>query len=181
MEPAIIYLDAFVEGGKVGNLQTEINWVDDQYARRECFMSDIPREYQYIVDGPVYQSIPFHPLVKEVMEKINAEYGYKLDVCFLNYYIDQSKALGWHADDSHPIDQTQPIAVVSFGAEREIWWKPMDHKGDIPENWRQKLGDGSLFVMPAGMQSTHKHKIPKGDRVMGPRISLTFRCWKPNV
>lgn len=178
MKPNIIYINSYVEGNKIDSLINEIKWVDDQYARRECFMSDTPRDYQYIENGPVYKSIDFHPLVKEVMEKINAEYGYKLDVCFLNYYLDQSKALGWHADDSHPIDQTQPIAVVSFGAEREIWWKPMYHKGDIPMNWRQKLADGSLFVMPAGMQDTHKHRIPRNDRPCGPRISLTFRCWK---
>jgi alkylated DNA repair dioxygenase AlkB len=99
---------------------------DIQYARRECFMSDEPKEYQYIENGPIYESIPFHPLVKYIMNKINNEFGYKLDVCFLNFYIDKSKALGWHADDSPEIDQTQPIVVVSFGSEREIWWKPMD-------------------------------------------------------
>lgn len=54
----------------------------------------------------------------------------------------------------------------------------MEHKGDIPMNWRQKLADGSLFVMPAGMQDTHKHRISRSDRPCGPRISLTFRCWK---
>ncbi len=34
---------------------------------------------------------------------------------------------------------------------------------------------GSLFIMPPGMQHTHEHRIPKGDRAMGGRISLTFR------
>ena len=122
-----------------------------------------------------------HPLVKAIMDQINEQYGYSLDVCFLNYYVDHTKALGWHADDSHPIDQTEPIAVVSFGEPREIWWKPNEHKGIIPHEWRQKLGDGSLFLMPAGMQYTHKHKIPKGDRDMGPRISLTFRAWRKDL
>jgi hypothetical protein len=51
-------------------------------------------------------------------------------------------------------------------------------KGTIPNEWRQLLGDGSLFIMPAGMQDSHKHKIPKHDRDCGPRVSLTFRCWK---
>lgn len=176
----VIYKDNFVEGGLIDVLTNEIAWDDVQYTRRECFMSDEKREYQYIENGPIYESIPFHPLVKEIMEKINDEYGYKLDVCFLNYYADKSKALGWHADDSHPIDQTQPIAVVSFGQEREIWWKPMDYKGTIPEEWKQLLGDGSIFIMEAGMQDTHKHRIPKGDREMKPRISLTFRCWLKN-
>lgn len=178
MEAPIKYISSFVEGNKIDTLINEINWVDDQFARRECFMSDTDKEYQYIENGPVYKSMNFHPLVKEIMLKINEEYGYKLDVCFLNYYTDAKKALGWHADDSHPIDQTQPIAVVSFGAEREIWWKPMDFQGNIPDDWKQKLADGSLFIMEAGMQDTHKHRIPRCDRECGPRISLTFRCWK---
>ena len=40
---------------------------------------------------------------------------------------------------------------------------------------RVKLGHGSLRVMEAGMQDIHVHRIPKADRVVGPRISLTFR------
>lgn len=173
-----IYLDKFTEGNKIDILINEINWVDDQFARRECFMAESDLEYQYIENGPIYKSINMHPLVKEIMEKINTEYGYNLDVCFLNYYLDKKKALGWHADDSHPIDHEQPIAVVSFGAERDIWWKIKGLQGNIPDDQKQKLGDGSLFIMPPGMQSTHLHKIPKCDYECGPRISLTFRKWK---
>lgn len=159
-------------------LSSKVEWVNSQSARMECFMSNIPREYQYIENGPVYSSIEFHPLVETFMQFINNEYGYGLNVCFLNYYLDEKKALGWHADDSIMIDQTDPIAVISFGQPREIWWKPNDFKGNIPDEWKQELGNGSLFLMPAGMQDTHKHKIPKGDRPMGPRISLTYRKWK---
>ena len=172
------YIPNFIESGKVGILQKEINWTNAQSARAECFMSEIDREYQYITNGPIYKSLSFHPIVEDIMWKINMSFGYKLNVCFLNYYIDHTKALGWHSDDSAPIDQSEPIAVVSLGQEREIWTKPIDYKGDIPIEWKQKLGDGSLFIMPAGMQDTHRHKIPKGDRIMGPRISLTYRAWK---
>lgn len=178
---APIYFDGYVSSGMVSTLENDVDWVSPQFARKECFMSDIPREYQYIDNGPIYKSIPFHPLVKAIMAKINTGFKSQLNVCFLNYYIDQTKALGWHADDSQPIDQTEPIAVVSLGQPREIWWKPNDFKGAIPPEWRQLLGDGSLFIMPAGMQDTHKHKIPKGDRVMGPRISLTYRAWKKDM
>lgn len=173
-----VYIPSYTDGGKVEKLISDVSWVNPQFARAECFMSDTPRQYQYIDNGPVYASISFHPLVKEIMMKINSEFGYGLDVCFLNYYLDHTKALGWHADDSEPINQAEPIAVVSFGQAREIWWKPNDYKGVIPEDWRQLLGDGSLFVMPAGMQDTYKHRIPKGDTKMGPRISLTYRAWR---
>jgi alkylated DNA repair dioxygenase AlkB len=37
------------------------------------------------------------------------------------------------------------------------------------------LSHGSLLIMPAGSQFTHRHKIPKAGRKVNPRISLTFR------
>ena len=126
-------------------------------------------------DAAKYYSVEFHPIVKEIMNKINDDFGYELDVCFLNLYMDQSNALGWHADDSHTIDQNQPIAVVSFGAEREIWIKSKGDKGEVPSENRQLLKNGSLYVMPAGFQSEWLHKIPKCDKICGPRVSLTFR------
>ncbi len=114
----MIYLPNYTEGNKINILSKEISWLNAQDARSECFMSEIPRQYQYINNGPIYSSVEFHP--------------------------------------------------------------PNDFKGNIPNEWKQSLGDGSLFVMPAGMQNTHKHKIPKGDRKMDARISLTYRCWKKN-
>jgi hypothetical protein len=48
----------------------------------------------------------------------------------------------------------------------------------IPQVGTTKLSNGSLFIMEAGMQSTHKHRIPKSDKICEPRISLTFRVWK---
>lgn len=173
-----IYIENFTVRGLIDKLIYEINWVSEVTTRKEAFMSDIEREYQYITDGPIYKSQPMHPIVKDIMEEVNKFLGSSLDVCFLNYYENNKKALGWHSDDSHPIDQTQPIAVVSIGQAREIWWKPIGDQGVIPDNQKQLLEDGSLFVMPAGMQDTHRHKIPKGDREMGARVSLTFRAWK---
>ncbi len=176
MKAPIIYESSYIDGNI--EMFNDIEWDNVQRARGECFMSDIEREYQYIKDGPIYKSRPMHPLVNQTMCMINSEYGYKLDVCFLNYYADKTKGLGWHADDSHPIDQTQPIAVVSFGSEREIWTKPMDFQGVIPDEWKTKLPNGSLFIMLPGCQSTHKHRIPRHHTDCGPRISLTFRSWK---
>jgi alkylated DNA repair dioxygenase AlkB len=99
----------------------------------------------------------------------------------LNYYENEKNALGWHKDDSHPIDHSQPIAVVSFGAERQIWVKHESYKGEIPDNDRYTLGNGSLFIMPAGYQTEYMHKIPKHDRPCGARVSLTFRRYADGI
>jgi hypothetical protein len=37
------------------------------------------------------------------------------------------------------------------------------------------LAPGSLFLMHAGMQATHEHRIPKVGHEVKPRISMTYR------
>lgn len=157
-----------------------LNWLSMTSARQEYFMSDTPRLYTYgsLVRQRTYRSQEFTVDVLTILGKLNnnGELGY--NVCFLNRYDDQKNQLGWHADDSPTMDSTHPIAVVSFGAEREIWWKHKSQKGVVPDQQRQLLGSGSLFIMPAGFQTDHVHRIPKCNRPCGLRISLTFRKYK---
>lgn len=107
--------------------------------------------------------------------------GLAFNVCFLNRYDDHRNQLGWHADDTPGMLHEHPIAVVSLGAAREIWWRPIGQTGVVPADQRQLLEDGSLFMMPAGFQRTHQHRIPKHDRPCGPRASLTFRRYVPGA
>jgi len=154
-----------------------LNWLNVTEARMEYFMSDVPRSYTY--GSPPhdreYHSSVYTDVVKSIQNKLNEESGFKYNVCFLNRYNTQKNQLGWHADDSPTMDYDHPIAVISFGAEREIWWKPQEDKGAVPPEQRQLLSHGSLFVMPSGFQNTHFHRIPKADREVGVRVSLTFR------
>lgn len=155
-----------------------LEWLTKRTARHEYFMSLEPRTYSY-AGSEQYESKPFSPLVHTLMVGLNSILDAKFDVCFLNKYDDQHQHLGWHADDFPGMDESEPIAVVSYGAEREIWLKPQDGpKGDIPEDQKVLLHDGSLFVMPPGYQQTHFHRIPKHSRPCGWRISLTFRSFK---
>ena len=160
-------------------LLTEVAWLNKEAPRDECFMSKDPLEYTYGKGFTrTYNSLEFHPLVLDIMSKLNAEGGSEYNVCFLNYYKSDKEHLGWHADDSPEMDPTHPIAVVSFGAERYIWIKDKEYKGNIPDEDKYLLEDGSLFIMPAGFQKDNLHKIPKHDRTCGGRISLTFRKFK---
>ncbi len=111
-----------------------------------------------------------------MMDKLNREFGTNYDVCFLNRYDEQKHQLGWHADIG--VESTHPIAVISFGAEREIHWKHKDYKGPLPPEQKVRLASGSLFTMPAGFQENYLHKIPRSDRACGVRVSLTFRKYK---
>lgn len=158
----------------------DLEWLTLTEARKEYFMSDLTRSYTYGA-GPharTYVSSPFSDDVMLLLTRLNALSRASYNVCFLNRYDDQKNQLGWHADDSPEMDPDHPIAVVSLGAEREIWWKRKEESGAVPPEQRQKLGHGSLFIMPAGFQATHLHRIPKADREVGVRISLTFRRYR---
>lgn len=176
----LLYRDGFFDEDLIDSLINDVDWINETKMRKECFMSDSEIEYSYLdySGAPVYTSRPFLAKVKEVMENVNSELGTSLDICFLNLYMNDRNGLGWHSDDSHTIDQNEGIAVVSFGAEREIWWKKKGEKGTVPESNRRLLGNGSLFYMPPGFQDTHLHRIPKWDKECGPRVSLTFRKYK---
>ena len=157
-------------------------WLEATDARTEYFMSGAPEadehiEYTYGAgqNARTYTSKPFSTGVWLMMQHINETYGKNYNVCFLNRYDTDKHQLGWHADDSPSMNMEHDIAVVSYGAEREIWWKTKEFKGLVPPENRQLLENGSLFVMPAGFQKDHLHRIPKNDRTCSTRISLTFR------
>ena len=164
----------------------EVPWTRHTEARQECFMSTNPGEtYTYGVGRGTrtYTATEFTRSVGHVLRSLNAggvTKAYKgFNVCFLNLYANQHQHLGWHADDSPGMDHEHAIAVVSLGEPRELWWRAKGASGVVPAAQRVLLASGSLLVMPPGFQLTHQHRIPKGERAMGARASLTFRRYVP--
>jgi alkylated DNA repair dioxygenase AlkB len=142
--------------------------------RREYYSNDIAVPYAYGKEefSRSYEPQPWHPVMLEIRDKLQALTGTVFEVCFLNGYENNRDQLGWHADDSPEMDDARPIAIVSLGAEREIMFRPQADREAVT---KLKLGHGSLCLMAAGMQDTHYHRIPKAGFECGPRISLTFR------
>lgn len=175
-----IYIPDLFGAVDAAALHTEVPWIERTEARMECFQSENPMSYTYGSGRGerTYTSVTYTPTVRQVLDKLNED-GSDFNVCFLNLYHHKRQHLGWHADDSPSMDHGHPIAVVSFGAERDIWWRLKGTPGVIPEEQRQLLGHGSLFLMPAGMQRDWEHRIPKSDREVDFRISMTFRRWVP--
>lgn len=145
--------------------------------RREYYSNDIDVPYVYGKGAGQreYFPQPWHPRMREIQRQLEAFTGTRFEVCFLNGYDDQRDSLSWHADDSPEMDDDRPIAILSLGAERELWVCPQADTKDVT---KQKLGNGSLCLMPPGMQDTHFHRIPKAGFVCTPRVSLTFRGYK---
>ncbi len=170
------YSEVFVpdHGPLFQRLWSELPWERRADApRRECFFNDFGKPYTYGsgVGARTYFPVEWHEAVRAIQVKLQAETGQVFEGCFINGYEGPRDHLGWHADDSPEIDGSRPIAVVSFGSAREIWFC---EKGSS-EKETLVLAPGSLLLMHAGMQATHKHRIPKHGADCGPRISLTFR------
>ncbi len=147
----------------------------DTTPRKECWMNDYNREYTYGAGRGIrtYYPVPWNTIADSIRKSIFEETGHWLDACFINGYNDHRDHLGWHADDSPEIDDNKPIAVVTFGAEREICFRPKGTKG--PHTGSVVLKNGSLLLMKPFMQNSWEHRIPKHSRPCGPRISLTYR------
>ncbi len=158
-------------------LRDELDWERRGSTPRSEYyintLGDIPYKYGSGQGVREYLPRPMHPIIKSMLHELKVMTGgVTFDVCFLNRYHNQSDHLGWHADDSPEMDDTRPIAIVSLGVEREIWFRSIANPQDL---YKKKLEHGSLCLMSAGMQDTHQHRIPKAGFECGERISLTFR------
>lgn len=197
MSAPILYLPNFIADPDQAfeALRDDLHWEHRDAPRHEYYCNDIPKPYVYGRGRGQreYKPQPYHPEILRIRRALEEHTKTVFEVCFLNYYLDQSDHLGWHADDSPEMDDARPIAVVSLGVEREIWFraKPdpalrgvtneaviFDQGPDgklVPSIEKLRLGHGSLCLMAPGMQDTHQHRIPKSSVQCGERISLTFR------
>lgn len=150
-------------------------WEQRDAPRRECFFSTIGAPYSYGTGAGrrTYYPKDMPELLASLTEDAQVACATEFELCFANGYASEKQHLGWHADDSPEMDDDRPIAVMSLGAAREIWVKPIG--AGFEEVEKILLPSGSLFVMAAGMQDTHLHRIPKNPFPCGPRVSLTWR------
>ncbi|MCH8552927.1 MAG: alpha-ketoglutarate-dependent dioxygenase AlkB [Natronospirillum sp.] len=149
--------------------------------RKEIWFAD--KEYTY-GSGRGRRTYPPTPMnacasMGRIMPAVNGELfklggsAWRVNSCFVNCYDTQHQHLGWHADDSPEMDDSQPIAIWTIGAERKIAFRPKGVKGEAHDELL--LNSNSLVVMLPGMQLEWDHKIPKHWEPCGPRISFTFR------
>ena len=175
-KPPITYIQSFVVSpDAVFEGLKGLDWERRETTpRSEYYINEVGNPYTYGVGRGQreYLPRPNHPFIEQMQAQLLAMTGFKFEVCFLNRYHNQSDHLGWHADDSPEMDDARPIAIVSLGVEREIWFCPNTDKTKI---YKQILQHGSLCLMHPQMQNTHLHRIPKAGFNCGERISLTFR------
>lgn len=176
----------------LASLSVELPWTThEKSAYRECYFNDST--------GP-----ELHPGVKGMQSKLETHLQQRMEVGIVKWYPDGMNQLGWHADVRPELDPERAIAIIILGAEREFWFRANmteatrrvnaqcedrhdlmgEHEKQVLLAQRQPgkivLGNGSLYVMPAGMQSTHQYRIPPTDvPTCGPHIHVTFHGYTP--
>lgn len=169
----ITYIPNFCEGD-VESLWNEISWVNiDTVPRYECWMNDygVPYSYGSGTFSRTYEPIDWYSEADNIRNFLKFKFDF--DCCFINGYINEKQHLGWHSDDSPEMSHDHPIAVVSFGEEREIWFRNK-YEPEVVE--KLLLENGSFLLMHPNMQRDWEHRIPKCSRNnIGKRISFTYR------
>lgn len=156
-----------------------ITWEQRDAPRSEAYYAEQNVPYTYGSGRGIRTYLPmtdWPKLLRWIQFRVEWSLHEQFELLFCNRYADEHQHLGWHADDSESIDHNRPIPIVSFGETREIFIR---ENGRLGEYDKIELEHGDMLVMHAGMQQTHQHRIPKGSRIMTPRISFTFRGLAP--
>ena len=153
------------------------------YAVQNKFVSPFSEPYCWnsgkrsITNNPV--DLNEFPSIKRTLNKINSDFGFKLNCALVSYYKNGEVCARLHADDETELDQTQPIVVVSLGAVRTVQF--VDNR---QESFRSNAlsfnpSEGSLYIMKAGCQQKFRHRVRMNKRIKDYRISISFRAFKP--
>jgi alkylated DNA repair dioxygenase AlkB len=128
-------------------------------------------QYQYRYSGALKQAHVWQPALWRLKQQVEQWVGHPFNSCLANLYQDGTQGLGWHSDDEPNLGKNTVIASLSFGATRKFSFKHKHtaYKVDL------LLQSGQLLVMRGQTQQYWKHALMKSNKIIQPRINLTFR------
>lgn len=104
--------------------------------------------------------------------RLSQQFGAPLNSALVNHYAHGKECVGRHSDDEGDMEH-DVIVTVSLGVARLIRLTGKDKASD--KRLQCTLREGSVFVQKTGAQRVLKHEIPKQAKIVGGRISITFR------
>ena len=142
---------------------------DTKIPRLQCWIGDEGCEYRYS-GKQLNRQIWSQDLIM-IRKKIYKELKIDFNSVLANYYRDGKDSMGWHSDDEKELGPDPTIASISFGSERDLVFRNKITKETIaiPQT------NGCLILIDGETQKNWQHSIKKTQKVMGPRINLTFR------
>lgn len=109
--------------------------------------------------------------LKELAQIVSRLACTNFNYILVNNYLNQTNGISYHSDDEEELGEFAIIAGISLGQEREIYFKS-NSTGKVV---KIPLPHNSLYVMFYPTNKYWKHSIPKKSKILGQRISLTFR------
>ncbi|CAI3793407.1 alpha-ketoglutarate-dependent dioxygenase AlkB family protein [Rheinheimera sp. MM224] len=137
--------------------------------RQQVWMGDPHCSYKY--SGVLFEPEPWHPLVRQLTDRVNQLCQTRFNSVLLNWYADGQQHMGWHSDDEAELGQDPQIASLSLGQPRFF---DLKHK-NLGTQLKLELGHGSLLLMAGQCQQHWQHRVPKMASAIEGRINLTFR------
>jgi alkylated DNA repair dioxygenase AlkB len=112
------------------------------------------------------------PLLINIKSQIEALTDAQFNSVLLNLYRNGKDSVAWHSDNELELGQNPAIGSISFGATRRFMFR---HKYQKKLKFEIELTHGSLLLMKGTTQHFWQHQIPKTNKLIEPRINLTFR------
>lgn len=160
-------------------LRDEVGWKQEEallFGKRQpiprltAWFGDSQGTYTY--SGIKMTPTPWTEVLAEIRDRTGTVAETEFNSVLLNLYRDGQDSVGWHADDEPELGPEPTIGSVSLGATRRFHLRPKD--GSL-ETVSVELHHGDVLVMRGPMQHAWQHQLPKTQRIVGPRINLTFR------
>ena len=161
-------------------LRDEISWDQHEITlfgrtvptpRLTAWMGDTAYSYSGVVNEPA----PWPAALAELRDRLSEALGVGFNSCLANLYRDGSDSMGFHSDDEPALGPEPTIASISLGDRRRF---VLPNRGSR-QRWRWDLGAGDLLVMRDESQRDYAHAVPKTAHLVGPRMNLTFREFRP--
>jgi alkylated DNA repair dioxygenase AlkB len=162
------------------NILTNISWQNDEVIifgkrivtkRKTAWYGD--EGFGYTYSKITRHALPWTEELLMIKKELEMKSGFKFNSCLLNLYHSGEEGMAWHSDDEITMSPKNPIASISFGAERKFVFKHKKTKENISIN----LQHGSLLLMKGATQKHWLHALPKTKKITQPRINLTFRTF----
>ena len=132
---------------------------------------------EYVYSGITLSAKSWTPILKKLRDDVSKAANCEFNFVLINRYKDGLDKMGEHRDDEKELDPLASIASLTFGSERDFYFKHVDHKrGNKSEPVvTVKLEDGMLLLMRPPTNKFWYHALPVRKKCKDFRINLTFR------
>lgn len=145
----------------------EVKINEEEKEREEPF-------YKYAKDTPAVECWK-DSMLESIASQIKNSTGQSCNHVVVNQYRSGNDYIGDHRDKSETFEVDSSVLTLSLGSERVLRLKKFKGK-KVGESKSIVLPSGSLFVLGPKTNAQWKHSIPKSKKVLGRRISLTYRA-----